>query len=362
MIFIFKFIDFTGVWTKTWKQILLMFILTANIIISVIPQIIATSQQPDFNKMIQQSGFVSVFIFIFFKFLCFFKNRRRFLKLLDNIDNFEYNLVNDDAAKDIYQNEFKYFLRPIQIYLFVVTFNIWFAALIGVTKGEYSTISDYGVKKDIRNPIFILTAIHSALSSTYTGILGIVMDTVPIVIYFELKLKLQQLQIYLESIGSRSIKNKHLVKAGIMNTSDTKIIIKGIKTYEKIIDLVKETETAMNSIIFVQAAFGGFNLIAALFKMSSLSPFTETSDFFVFFLFYNLMMLDQWLPMKWANEVTYESGNLMISVINSDWIYLSLKNKKLLMLMLERMKFPLRIRCYGWLHLNLTTFAMVRYL
>lgn len=67
------------------------------------------------------------------------------------------------------------------------------------------------------------------------------------------------------------------------------------------------------------------------------------------------MILEIFIPMVFANNLQFESENLSYAVYSSNWLNLSMKNRKAFVLLQEGSKKALTIRCYHWLNLVLPT-------
>lgn len=77
-------------------------------------------------------------------------------------------------------------------------------------------------------------------------------------------------------------------------------------------------------------------------------------------MFLPSMLLELWTYMYFANEISVTSIKLQIGFQESEWLNLSTKNKKALVIAQEGMIRPLRISCYRLFDLNLQLFTNVR--
>lgn len=71
------------------------------------------------------------------------------------------------------------------------------------------------------------------------------------------------------------------------------------------------------------------------------------------------MIMEIYIPMTFANDLQYESENLLFAVYSSDWLSLNMKNRKSFVLLQEGIKIPLKVRCFHWMTLDLPTYTTI---
>lgn len=129
--------------------------------------------------------------------------------------------------------------------------------------------------------------------------------------------------------------------------------------------------------ILAQTMLCGITISIALNRMSKVcEQIASFEDFIINFAFQNsiwqepsrfindasfaaTMVFVLWIAMSFANDIQYESERLLQFLSASNWIYISLSNKKQLVMVQEGMKRQLCIRCFGRLKLNLRVFTTI---
>lgn len=71
------------------------------------------------------------------------------------------------------------------------------------------------------------------------------------------------------------------------------------------------------------------------------------------------MVFEIFIPMKFANDLMYESEVLLEAVYSANWMALNVKIRKDFILLQEGIKRPLIIKCFNWLQLNLSVFTTI---
>lgn len=71
------------------------------------------------------------------------------------------------------------------------------------------------------------------------------------------------------------------------------------------------------------------------------------------------MIFELFIPMTFASDLLHESEVLSEAVYSSNWLNLSMGSRKDFIMLQEGMKKPIKIQCFKWLQLNLSTFTTI---
>lgn len=117
--------------------------------------------------------------------------------------------------------------------------------------------------------------------------------------------------------------------------------------------MTKKAEEALEDVIFTQISL---SVIIISTSLSQLASVHDSESLINYSSFIFLMICELYFKINYANELVYESLRLTQYIGSSEWVNLSVKNRKKLILMQIRLMPGLKVKCQNWINLNLTLF------
>nr|AQQ73506.1 olfactory receptor 26 [Heliconius melpomene rosina] len=230
-------------------------------------------------------------------------------------------------------------------------FAAWRRACGGAVEFPFWT----GLRND-SPAVFIVILLYSFYVTTLVGLANTTMDAFIATILYQCKTQFTILRTEFETLPERakslSIKTNEDYERVIMT-----LFVKCYHHYQKII----ETSTVLGHIfgvaILVQFGIGGWILCMAAYKLVSLNilsiEFASTA------LFILCILTELFLYCYYGNELTVESDKLVCSVYCMRWQRAPPRLRRLLVLVMERARRPLRPIAARLVPLSLETFLKI---
>ncbi|XP_050086899.1 odorant receptor 94a-like, partial [Anopheles aquasalis] len=126
--------------------------------------------------------------------------------------------------------------------------------------------------------------------------------------------------------------------------------------YEKLLQMLREVEKLYSPAFFAQFSASGLVICATAVKASSMFNLSELTAI-QNLLYMIAMMLQMYLPCHFGNEVTRKSNVLKTAVYSSQWYNMRLKDRKIILMLLQRLNKPFTLKAYHFFNYNLQAYT-----
>ncbi|XP_049535329.1 uncharacterized protein LOC125950959 [Anopheles darlingi] len=117
--------------------------------------------------------------------------------------------------------------------------------------------------------------------------------------------------------------------------------------------MLREVEKLYSPAFFAQFSASGLVICATAFNLSELTAIQNL-------LYMIAMMFQMYLPCHFGNEVTRKSNVLKTAVYSSQWYNMHLKDRKIILMLLQRLNKPFTLTAYHFFNYNLQAYTTVR--
>ncbi|XP_052863160.1 odorant receptor 94a-like [Anopheles cruzii] len=129
-----------------------------------------------------------------------------------------------------------------------------------------------------------------------------------------------------------------------------------IDHYEKVYRMVHEVQQLYAPAFFAQ--FGVSSVVICAAAVNVASNFNLAEPGVLQHLLYMLsMMFQMFLPCLFGNEVTRKSNDLKTAVYSSQWYRMKVKDRKMIIMLMQRLNKPLTVKAYHFFNYNLQAFT-----
>lgn len=342
---VIRIFDLIGGWQPGDRKYPLCLLLFFNaMVIIVIPQIYAASITTDLPSLLTKLHYPLEFTCAFIKSILFFKNRDAIRQLLIDIDqDFEFEIPSMTRAAIIQEQDFK-FRIPFGLYYFGGAVLPTGNYLTGLIRGEFPDKSDYGVDRQISNPIFVVLATYNWLSFFSAVMFHISLDAMVSGVFCSIEMRLKMLMEHQKKLGTYQANN----------FQDIRVIV---IEFQKIKNFKARAEKIVNGTVLIQSLLSAVIISIGLVVLTKVSIFVNPIEI----MFVPIIVFELWTYMFYTNELTETSNSLIFAFEQSNWLELSVKNKKNLILAQEGMIQPIHVTCFKWFTLNLKLFTTVSF-
>uniref|UniRef100_A0A182FRA8 Uncharacterized protein n=1 Tax=Anopheles albimanus TaxID=7167 RepID=A0A182FRA8_ANOAL len=126
--------------------------------------------------------------------------------------------------------------------------------------------------------------------------------------------------------------------------------------YEQLLKMLRDVEKLYSPAFFAQFSASGLVICATAVKASSMFNLSELTAF-QNLLYMIAMMLQMYLPCHFGNEVTRKSNVLKTAVYSSQWYNMRLKERKIILMLLQRLNKPFTMTAYYFFNYNLQAYT-----
>ncbi|KOB69465.1 Odorant receptor [Operophtera brumata] len=187
---------------------------------------------------------------------------------------------------------------------------------------------------------FTLVLLYSYYVTTLVGIANTTMDAFIATILKQCKTQLTILRMNFESLPNRAAALASREPGFTFEAALDSLFRESLAHYNKISEDILLLQDIFGNAILIQFGIGGFILCMAAYKIVSLSILSI--EFASMTLFLCCILTELFLYCFYGNEVTVESDRLVQSIYCMEWVRLTPRYRRSLVLVMERAKRPLR--------------------
>lgn len=349
---IIKMHDMLGLWKDDDRKRVLGIILFLNaFIIITIPQVYTIYEAQDLNFTLNRVHIPLEFTLGTLKGFMYYKNRKILRKLMDDIDADSGLMVKSDVKSGIFKQQDRKFRNPFSVYLlFGILYTIG-VFVGGCFTGQTSLKSNYGIDINASKWLFMSFALYDWFTFLTAVWLHVAFDAIPAGVFCAIETRLKIFQYYQTLMRTKMEAKNHTEQDDLDYVAIRRIVIE----YEQIRSLKERAEELFSGVIFIQCCMSGIVMSTGLVQLSKVNTLLSAGDV----MFVPTMLFELWTYMYYINELTETSKQLLFSMEQSNWIHLSVQNKKNLILAQQGMIEPLSVRCYKMFYLNMKVYTTV---
>ncbi|XP_058064931.1 putative odorant receptor 71a, partial [Anopheles bellator] len=129
-----------------------------------------------------------------------------------------------------------------------------------------------------------------------------------------------------------------------------------VERYETVQRMVRDVEQLYSPAFFAQFVVSGLVICATAVKAASMYN-TGLENALQHLLYMLTMMYQMFLPCLFGNEVTRKSNDLKTAVYSSHWYRMSVKDRKMIIMLMQRLNKPLAVKAYHFFNYNLQAYT-----
>lgn len=157
------------------------------------------------------------------------------------------------------------------------------------------------------------------------------------------------------AVGFNDELTARLKRIGISKELDYDEIIECIKIHQMIKHFVHDFIDCFKLVFSLQNIFSQISICMFAFNLVYAKSF---NDLILFFICAAISLLEIGLPCYFGSELEKSSESLLDAIYQSSWLNCELKTKKVLVILMENLKQPMRINCYSVFDVNLKLFTV----
>lgn len=129
--------------------------------------------------------------------------------------------------------------------------------------------------------------------------------------------------------------------------------------FTEIMSVNEEVEEMFGMAMFLQFNMSAAILCTTTILIINVSPVEYPAEFLLYIFFEMAMISQILLPCYFGNEITIEFNKIRDAIYNTNWLDMEVKDRKLLISFMERLKRPAKITANSFFGLSLSTFTKV---
>lgn len=324
------------------KNIFGYFIYCFTMVLLVIGQIVHLFTEDDWQETMENLSVAFTGLGINFKLIYYLlrtdvynEMEKKLFKMLDLSSK-------NENAKNIMREKLKLIMMMSKVYASVLALNAISCLLFsfGLNELPFKVFFPFTIEKHTIG--FYIAALYVNITCTVGNIAIFFCDLYPVFHMIIATGMLNEISLRLRHLGTDTT-----------HENEVEDLIHCVKVHAMVRSYVRDIEKNFELTFLLQGSISG--LIIGLSAFSIM--YNEEVAFMISKAVYCLpIMLQIFLPCYFGNELTLASENLMTSAIHSKWFRSNQKTKKMLLVLQENVKKPMKISSFGIMSINLSTF------
>ncbi|XP_067626204.1 odorant receptor 94a-like [Eurosta solidaginis] len=283
-------------------------------------------------------------------------NSKLLMNFFDVLANAEMLSLHSDAERKLWSNAHRYFRRVVLAYVSMSLMALSIAFLSVLLKDEYELPFPYAPPFDWHNERgYWLAYGYELLAMPVTCLSNCGIDMIQCYMFLHLSLCYKMIAGRLKEMGK--LKRQLSLPNQFSETRLLEDLAAVMKLHERTKRRFKDCESFVSFSILIQIMFSSFVLCFSAYRLQKIRFLENPTQFSVLILAVMVMTLQIFLPCYFGNEIILSSGALNSAIYKADWIQCSPKIRKYLIIYMEMLQMPVKIRAGGFFEIGLPVFV-----
>ncbi|XP_053605502.1 odorant receptor 94a-like [Plodia interpunctella] len=204
------------------------------------------------------------------------------------------------------------------------------------------------------NPYFYFAILYMWVQTSWLAMGNTSIDGFIAFLLEQCKTQITILRLDLENLVEKCKMQKNdEIFSDILETRMKKILIH----HNEVVKMAKKVQDIFGNAVLYLFVVGGWILCTSVYRMVIVNP--ASVEFISMAFYINCILIELFLYCYYGNEITFESDMLMKSAYATDWLLFPVKHRRIFIMFMERIKYPIRPVAGSLVPLSNSTFVSI---